>query len=534
MCYNTSVGICSTYQQGPVNNESGSKMKALKRFGKWIAVILFILITVTLIIFLYDFYTIITKSIESAAEENLKRNTAANALMIREIIQGDLDMVYALSGMLSGYESIDSPEARVFLKRTGNELPFSILVVSDISGNYYTTNGSEINLKNTEYLIGPTSGIKDISVVYQDALYGRDMIAMESPIYQNGRIIGKISGLYYTNYINAILDHATPEDEHNYQIVDRNGNFILSFGTSSFNKHMNLYEFLDSVSFTKESSADEIIHNFINKKPGVSTYLKNGKAYYLSYVPIGIKDWYLISDAPNTGINLLTVNTENPTIILAFRIIILFIVLILYIIWRQTRYRITMEKSREELEILNERLKVKNETLKLKAENDLLTGLYNKVTSELTITSFLLNEGREGRHALLVIDLDNFKQINDELGHFYGDKALTEAANGIAHCLRTTDIKGRFGGDEFIVLMKNITSNGNLDQKTSELSRIINEIEITENMEWKLSASIGAAIYPDHAFHFKDLFRIADKAMYRSKELGKGTYYIYNDENVKG
>jgi len=320
-------------------------MKALELLGRWIAVILFILITATLIIFLYDFYSIITKSTKSAAEENLKRNTAVNALMIREIIQGDLDTVFALSGMYSGFKPLDSPEAKDYLKRAGNELPFSLLIVSDRNGNYYTTNGSEINLKDTKYLIGPTSSKKDISVVYQDALYGRDMIALESPIYQNGQIIGKISGLYYTNYINNILDHATPGDEQHYQIVDRDGNFILSFGISVFYKHKNLYEFLDSVSFMKENSADEIIQNFIKREPGVSTYLKNGNSYYFSYVPIGIKDWYLISEAPNTGINLQTISMENPTIMLAIRIIILFIVLILYIVLRQIRYRIAMEKT---------------------------------------------------------------------------------------------------------------------------------------------------------------------------------------------
>jgi len=155
------------------------------------------------------------------------------------------------------------------------------------------------------------------------------------------------------------------------------------------------------------------------------------------------------------------------------------------------------------------------------------------MTSELTIANFLLNEGRDGRHALLIIDLDNFKQINDELGHIYGDKALTEAANGIARCLRTTDIKGRIGGDEFIVLLKNLNTDENLEEKTAELSGIIKEIELTEDRNWKLSGSIGAAIYPDHAVNFKDLFLKADKAMYHSKELGKGTYYIYNSEIEK-
>ena len=532
MWYNTPVSIyahklCTVYR--PIDR-NGRIMKALERLGKWIAVILFFLLSATLIVFLYDFYSIITKSTKSTAEEHLKQISETNALMIRERIQSDLDTVFALSGMFSGFESIDSPEAKIFLKRAGNELPFSTLMVTDLNGDYYTTNGSEINIRETQYLIGASTGDKKISVIYKNALYGRDLIALDSPIYRDGRIVGKVSGLYYSNYIGNILNQATSGNKHQYQIIDRDGNFILPFIMSDFHVHQNLYSFLDSVSFTKGNTADQIIQDFLNRKPGVSTYIENGKANYFCYVPIGVKDWYLITTAPNTGINLQTVSMENPTVMLALRIIILFIMLILYIIWRQIRYRIAMEKNRKELEILNERLQIKNESLKLKAENDLLTGLYNKMTSELAIANFLLNEGKEGRHALFIIDLDDFKQINDELGHLYGDIALTETANGIDHCLRTTDIKGRIGGDEFIILLKNINSNEDLELKAAELSGVLKEIKLAEDVDWKLSGSIGIAIFPDHAVYFKDLFLKADKAMYYSKELGKGTYFIYTGE----
>ena len=159
------------------------------------------------------------------------------------------------------------------------------------------------------------------------------------------------------------------------------------------------------------------------------------------------------------------ISVQNPTVLLAIRIIVLFIVLILYIILKQIRYRTATEKTKTELEILNQRLQLKNETLKLKAENDLLTGFYNKVTSERLIADYLENDGKDGRHALFIIDIDDFKNVNDEMGHYFGDKALVEVANGVDHCLRTTDIKGRIGGDEFIILLKNINSDDDLRKR---------------------------------------------------------------------
>jgi diguanylate cyclase (GGDEF) domain len=502
-------------------------MKALIRLSKWVAVILFVLIASTLALFLYDFYSIITKSTTTAEKEHLIQNTRTSATMIREKIQGDLDTVYALSSLFTCLKSIDSPDAKILLKKVSNELPFSLLMVTSAEGHVFLNNGGSINTRQTQYLIGPSGGETTISVIYKNALYGRDMIALESPIYLDGKLAGKISGLYYTNYINNILDKAADGNGHQYQIVDRNGNFILSAGMSVFDDYNNLYKFLGNVDFGKEEDKNQIIQDFINRKSGITLYKEKEKANYLCYMPIGIKDWYLISSAPDSGINLQTISIQNPTVTLAFRIILLFILLIIYIVWRQIRYRIAMENSKKELKLLNERLKVKNEALKAKAENDLLTRFYNKVTSELVIADYLLNEGKEGRHALFIIDIDDFKRINDEAGHFIGDIALTEVADSIDHCLRTTDIKGRIGGDEFIVLLKNIKSNDDVNMKASEICRKLMEIK-PEGTSKSVSGSIGAAIYPDHAVEFTDLYLKADKAMYYSKELGKGTYYIYN------
>lgn len=505
-------------------------MRMIEKLSNWIAVILFIMITATLSMFLYDFYSIITKSTARATEEHMLQNSRVSATLVREKIQTDLDAIYALSSLISSFETIDSPEAKVMLKKIGNEFPFSVLMVSAADGQYYTNNGSTINISNPLYLIGSTNNDKRISVIYKNALYNRDMIALESPIYKDGTVVGKISGLYYTNYINNILDNTASGSGHQYQIVDRNGDFILSSGLSAFYNYKNLYRFMDSVSFTKKGGSAKIIQDIRDGRPGASSLIKGGESGYISYMPIGINDWYLFALAPDTGINLQTFNMQNPTVTLAIRIVILFIILILYIIWRQIRYRVTMENANLELEVLNERLLAKNESLKLKAENDLLTGLFNKVTSELAISEYLSNEGKDGRHALFIIDLDDFKNINDELGHFYGDKALSEVSNIIDHCLRTTDIKGRIGGDEFIVLLKNIVSDDDISNKAVEICDQLKEIMLVKDTSWKVSGTVGVAIYPDHADNFKDLFLKADDAMYYSKELGKGSYYIYDSK----
>lgn len=506
------------------------EMSILERISKWIGTLLLITITITLSVFLYDFYNIVTKSTRLEAEKNMIQSSRTSASMIHEKLKSDLNTIYTLSNVLSDYKTIDGPEAKAFLKKVGNELPFSIIVVSGLDDTYYTNTNSKLNLHEPDYLIGSTGKNKSISVIYKNALYGRDMIALESPIYQDGRIVGKVSGLYYTNYINNILDNTANGNGHQFQIIERNGNFILSSGQSIFNKYNDIYHFLDKVTFTLGDGENEFIQNFIKGKSGVSSFKLEGKPGYLCYMPVGFNNWYLITAVPDNGVNLRILSMANPTILLTIRIITLFIVLTLYIIWKQIRYRIVMEKNKTELEILNERLQMKNESLKVKAENDLLTGLYNKMTSELLIADFIENDGKFGRHALFILDIDDFKGINDEHGHFYGDKALMEVANGIDHNLRTTDIKGRIGGDEFIIMLKNIQSDDDVIQKANDLCELFKNIKIENSPLSKISGSIGISIYPDHATAYTDLFQKADKAMYHAKEIGKDRYSIYTSD----
>lgn len=504
-------------------------MITIERSGKWIAIILFFMIAAILMVFLYDFYSIITKSTKTAEEEYLMQNTRTNAIMIREKIQGDLDTVYALSSLFSSVEHIDSTEARLLLEKAGKELPFTTLMVKLSNGEHYTSNGAEIDTGHPQYLRGNAKKSKRIEVIYKNALFSRDMIALESPIIQEGQTIGKVSGLYYSNYINNILDYAGAGSGREYQIIDRSGDFILSSKSSVFHQYQSLYHFLSDVSFPREGEESRIISDFMDRKSGVVSYIENGRSNIFCYMPIGVMDWYLISTAPETVINFQMLSIKNPAIMLALRVIILFVILILFIVWRQVNYRVITERNRVELERLNERLKIKNALLQSKAENDLLTGLYNKVTSELAIGDYLANEGKDGRHALFIIDMDDFKKINDELGHFYGDKTITDAADGIDHCLRTTDIKGRIGGDEFMVLLKNVPQDQAIQQKAAEICRAFEATEIVEGSGLRLSGSIGIAIYPDHADNFRGLYQKADRAMYYAKKHGKGTYCIYDN-----
>ncbi len=176
------------------------------------------------------------------------------------------------------------------------------------------------------------------------------------------------------------------------------------------------------------------------------------------------------------------------------------------------------------------------ETIQLKemSETDLLTDLYNKITTEKLIEHTLLNSNIAiDHHALIIVDVDNFKTLNDTFGHQYGDKVIKELANSLSILFRGDDIVGRLGGDEFIILMKNVTDIDALKNKVSQINTKLKREYKKGNITVNISSSIGVAMYPNNGYNFKTLYLNADTALYKAKDNGKDRHEYYDLSNVK-
>ncbi len=166
--------------------------------------------------------------------------------------------------------------------------------------------------------------------------------------------------------------------------------------------------------------------------------------------------------------------------------------------------------------------------LRMAAVTDPMTGLLNKASSQEEIG--LICKHTSG--ALMMIDLDNFKPVNDIYGHDMGDKILIRFSEIIRSAIRSTDLAGRMGGDEFIVFCENISD----EDVVAEKARWINEQLLIsarkfmgEDMTIPLGVSIGCAFAPDEGKDFETLFKKADKALYDVKQGGKHGYKVFTD-----
>ena len=176
-------------------------------------------------------------------------------------------------------------------------------------------------------------------------------------------------------------------------------------------------------------------------------------------------------------------------------------------------------------------LRQRQEHLQRVATQDPLTGVTNRAPFFRRAEHAIAAARRSGTLiVLLFIDLDRFKDINDRLGHAAGDEVLREVANRLSACLREVDAIARHGGDEFIVLLDGIEKTDQILQVTARMQEELAKPMLVAGRDVRVTSSIGVATYPRDGGDVSTLIRMADVAMYRSKELGRNTVQLYSPE----
>jgi len=191
------------------------------------------------------------------------------------------------------------------------------------------------------------------------------------------------------------------------------------------------------------------------------------------------------------------------------------------------KIQIDLENS---LKILDQQ----REQLEYQANHDSLTDLPNRVLFiDRLQQSMSLADRYNKKVALLFIDLDHFKDINDSLGHHIGDKILVEFANRMRHKIRKSDTISRLGGDEFCIILNNIEEIDFVTNFIIDSMKIIKEPFIISGRKLHIAMSVGISLYPHDGGSANSLLKNADAAMYKAKENGRATYCFYSEDMTK-
>ncbi len=192
--------------------------------------------------------------------------------------------------------------------------------------------------------------------------------------------------------------------------------------------------------------------------------------------------------------------------------------------WKRVEVFAVVDQEKQAVQLVGKiadihRQKQSMQRLIRQADSDPLTGLLNRAAMEREIKEFLAGEGAHGNHALFMLDFDNFKSVNDTLGHAKGDQLLTQFANGVRRLFRSGDYLSRVGGDEYMIFIKLARDDQIILDKAealrSEMATLSRKIGIS------VSISVGIAVYDRDGESFDKLYKAADKALYQVKRNGK-------------
>jgi diguanylate cyclase (GGDEF)-like protein len=196
----------------------------------------------------------------------------------------------------------------------------------------------------------------------------------------------------------------------------------------------------------------------------------------------------------------------------------------------KTRTKELADSNKALINEINERRRIES-NLKHLAHHDTLTNLPNRLLLDARLNHAIESAKRYNLQvAVIFIDLDNFKTINDSLGHDIGDKLLISVSKRLLNCVRENDTVARLGGDEFIIVIEQVHDINDLDSLLKKIMEVTSESISINNHDLSPSVSIGVSIYPDDGGNADQLMRNADAAMYHVKESGRHNYHFYTRE----
>lgn len=327
-------------------------------------------------------------------------------------------------------------------------------------------------------------------------------------------VLGERKGLLITTYpvsdFYSLFQNEFLGGAAEIGILDRNGSTILGRQTKDHKNEFGLNaidELIDSGIIFSAHSADGMLHDFKNGVEGFSSYYVKGTERLCSYAPAQYNGWYIVVLARESILRKQSTQIERHGIWLTIKLIAIMVILLAIIL--AVRYR-EQKQVREQLQKA--------------AMLDGLTGILNRGTAENQIISYLKHEGKDRHHAVFLIDIDCFKGINDTYGHIIGDTILRELSRHLTECFSTSDIIGRMGGDEFIVLFKNCDTAEMIQKKAEQLTKPLFYKDQKTGQSVPFTISVGISRYTEDGNAFMELYQNADEALYHTKQNGRNGY----------
>ena len=344
---------------------------------------------------------------------------------------------------------------------------------------------------------------------------GEGAIGVITPVMKADNIEKLLLQEYNTDQLDEKFNNFNFGKETWVILIDDEGQIMYRYGGKNSHYISVDDNFFDRISEINNGNVVRFMDNYTKDISGNISLDFNGDKREVFYKSMGINNWHLLIGMPQSYMGIRNAS-KREAVTEMMRWIMLGVALFVVMIVINSN----MDRVRR---------KVKSDGLIQLAETDQLTNLYNKVTTEKKIKEFI-EEHPDTQSLIFVLDIDNFKKINDTMGHAFGDEVLRTIGQRIKMEFRASDIIGRAGGDEFIIFLKGLKDEELIVREALKVENFFKDFKAGDGyVKYSATASIGCAVFPRDAGDFEGLYKAADQALYKAKQRGKNQLAFYKD-----
>ena len=383
---------------------------------------------ITLVIGISIFFNVVQSSVEKNSSETLITNVTQQSEHLNTILNINYSYLNVLAQELSKSEDLFSENNISLIKAFMENTDLNRTAIIDSDGNALYDNNVVKNVAHRRYFKESMQGKQSLSDPLESSVDQQTRVILSVPIYKNNQVIGVVGGSYNVTKLGNMLFDDLFDGQGKSFIVDQDGNLITR--DKKYEKKHNI-KTIDNLFDICDEKKVKIDFNQ-QESDLIQVQTKKNKSLYLAYSPLKINDWMICYIVP------VHVAQESYTFIKHYETLL---ATFLGLIVLSLMIYLAHSNSRE------------NKYLIHLSEIDPLTSVFNKETTQKLIDQKLKNHEH---FCFLILDVDDFKSVNDNYGHAVGDKVLKNLSDLFKNHFRQTDIVGRIGGDEFII---GLTSN---------------------------------------------------------------------------
>lgn len=470
---------------------------------------------VAIIAMFIDFFITSSESAQTQVEKNFTGTAESYASMISERLTSLEKSGKVVAAVIGQHSDTEVGIAEECVEALQNQTDAYMVIMTSIDGKGLNSEKEAVSLADVDYYDLIREGNEQILYLENDGMTNKSAVLCVTPICNEAggstEPVGMILLYYPIEEFDSFFKNGEFEGNVFYCLTNEEGTImehVEGYGVTLNSK--NLWEAV------KDNTTKNIMRRRIqNRNTGVSDGEDGGISYRLAYAPTGINDWYVLVGVKKEYADFLQNKTWDSTRMMLIKLIVSICVFAAIIIILNIAGKIRSNRQ--------------NKDLAEKADTDLLTELNNKLATERKIKEYMAEHPNE-QALMFILDIDNFKKINDTMGHAFGDEVLRTLGHQIRGEFRVSDIIGRTGGDEFIILLKNIKTEEHLKAEADRVANFFSHFQAGEYVKYSATASIGAAVFPRDGKDFESLYKAADKALYKAKERGKNQLAFYGDD----